>query len=64
MINTLEAQDHICKKPKEGLPKRTSVASLFGDSLTVGTGEMASRSGKSLITRSLLSYVFVDLAFG
>ena len=45
-INTLEAQDHICKRPKEGLPKRASVASLFGDSLAAGPGDVSTRSGK------------------
>lgn len=45
VINTLDAQDHICKGPKEGLPKRASVASLFGDSLTVGLGDASTRPG-------------------
>ena len=45
VINTLEAQDHICKRPKEGLPKRASVASLFGDSVAAGPGDASTRSG-------------------
>ena len=45
VINTLEAQDHICKRPKEGLPKRASVASLFGDSLAAGPGDTSTRPG-------------------
>ena len=47
VLNTLDAQEHTCKGPKEGFPKRASVASLFGESLTLG-GEMTSRSGNGL----------------
>lgn len=45
MLNTLDAQNHVCEGPKEGVPKRSSVASIFGDSLCVGPGEWSGRSG-------------------
>ena len=45
VINTLEAQDHVCKGPREGFPKRASVASLFGESFSVGPGDASIRSG-------------------
>ena len=45
VLNTLEAQDHVCKGQKEGFPKRASVASLFGESFTVGSGETGIGSG-------------------
>lgn len=41
VLNTLEAQDHVCKGPKENFPKRASVASIFGESFAVGTGDTA-----------------------
>lgn len=41
VLNTLEAQDHVCKGPKENFPKRASVASIFGESFVVGTGDTA-----------------------
>jgi len=51
VINTLEAQDHICKRPKESLPKRSSVASLYGDSLVAGPGDASTRSGNRTSTK-------------
>ena len=56
VINTLEAQDHICKRPKEGQPKRASVASLFGDSMASGPGDASTRSGNR--TKMKTSYWF------
>ncbi|KAJ7365311.1 response to drug [Desmophyllum pertusum] len=52
VINTLEAQDHICKGPKVGLPKRASMVSLFGDSFAVGPGDTYTRSGRQRQTVS------------
>ncbi|XP_067032005.1 protein unc-79 homolog isoform X2 [Acropora muricata] len=44
VLNTLDAQNHVCEGPREGVPKRSSVASIFGDSLNVGPGEWSGRS--------------------
>ena len=46
-INTLEAQNHVCKGYKEGLTKKPSMASLLGESFAVGTGEGLTRSGEN-----------------